>query len=78
MKREYGKDITLWGRYGTQRTLVHGFPAMVKREVNELCDLLGAGGGFILSPGLSIQNEVPLENAAAFIEVALARERLAS
>jgi hypothetical protein len=43
--------------------------------VHELCDVLGVGGGFILSPGLVIQNEVPVENAAAFIEVARERER---
>jgi len=43
--------------------------------VNELCDELGADGGFILQPGLSIQNEVPVENAVAFIDTAVKRER---
>ncbi len=75
VKREFGQDTTLWGGYGTQGTLVFGSPDQVRQEVNELCDVMGAGGGFILSPGLSIQNEVPVENAAAFIEVALERER---
>jgi uroporphyrinogen decarboxylase len=73
VKREFGRDITLWGGYGNQGTLVFGAPAQVRREVNALCDEIGAGGGFILSPGLGLQNETPLENAVAFIEVAKAR-----
>ena len=76
VKRRYGEQITMWGGYGTQGTLVFGTPDDVRREVNEVCDALGAGGGFILTPGLSmIQNGVPVENAAAFIEAARERER---
>ena len=75
VKRDYGESITLWGGYGTQGTLVFGTPAQVRREVNDACDALGAGGGFILTPGLSmIQGGVPVENAAAFIAVAQERE----
>ncbi len=75
VKNEYGRHITLWGGYGNQGTLVFGTPAQVRHEVNALCDHAGAGGGFILSPGLGIQNETPLENALAFIEIAQARRR---
>jgi len=73
VKREFGRDITLFGGYGSQGTLVFGLPAQIRQEVNAVCDELGAGGGFILSPGLGFQNETPLENAVAFIEVAQAR-----
>jgi uroporphyrinogen decarboxylase len=75
VKQEYGRDLTLWGAYGNQGTLVFGMPAQVRHEVNALCDFAGKGGGFILSPGLSLQNETPLENAVAFIETAQARRR---
>jgi len=75
VKREYGQEVALWGGYGTQGTMVFGTPARVRQEVHGVCDLLGEGGGFILTPGLAIQNEVPVENAAAFIEVALEREK---
>jgi len=75
VKREYGESLTLWGGYGTQGTMAFGTPDEIRREVDGLCDALGAGGGFVLSPGLSIQNEVPLENAVAFIEVAIEREQ---
>ena len=75
MKREFGQHITIWGGYGSQGTLVFGSPRQVRAEVDALCDALGAGGGFILSPGLSLQSEVPVENAAAFLDIALDREQ---
>jgi uroporphyrinogen decarboxylase len=75
LKREFGSHITLWGAYGSQGTLAFGTPAQVRREVDQLCDLMGVGGGFILAPGLGLQNETPIENAIAFIEQANRRER---
>jgi uroporphyrinogen decarboxylase len=75
VKREFGRHLTIWGGYGSQGTLVFGAPRQVRAEVDALCDDLGAGGGFIFSPGLSLQNEVPVENAAACVDVALDRER---
>ena len=75
VKREYGRDLTLWGGYGSQGALAFGTPELIRQEVHQQCDLLGAGGGFILAPGLSIQNEVPIENAVAFVETARAREQ---
>ena len=75
VKREYGSCLTIWGGYGSQRTLAFGSPGQIRQEVHELCDELGQGGGFILTPGLTIQNDVPFENALAFIEAALECER---
>ncbi len=75
IKREFGRHLTLWGCYGTQRTMVLGAPSQIRQEVDALCDLLGAGGGFILSPGISIGPETPIENAVAFIDIAREREQ---
>ena len=74
VKSDFGHALTIWGGYGSQGTLVFGAPRQVRAEVDALCDDLGVGGGFILAPGLSLQNEVPVENAAAFVDVALDRE----
>jgi len=74
VKREFGRDLTLWGCYGTQGTLAFGTPSQIRHQVNTLCDLLGAGGGFILSPGISIQRETPIENVVAFIDITMERE----
>lgn len=69
-KREFGQDLTLWGAYGTQGTLAFGTPTQVEGEVEDLCRTLGAGGGFILSPGLAFQAETPIENMVSFIAAA--------
>lgn len=73
VKREFGRYITLWGGYGTNGTLLFSTPEHVRDEINERCDHLGRGGGFIFSPDEKIQNDVPIENAAALIEVAFER-----
>jgi uroporphyrinogen decarboxylase len=75
VKREFGRYITLWGGYGTHGTLLFSTPEHVRDEINELCENLGKGGGFIFSPDEKIQNDVPIENAAALIEVAFEREK---
>jgi uroporphyrinogen decarboxylase len=74
VKREFGRHLTIWGGYGNQGTLVFGTPEQVRREVHQTCDALAVGGGFILSPGLGLQIETPLGNAAAFVETARERE----
>ena len=68
VKREFGASITIWGGFGSQRTLAFGTPRQVVEEVNAACEDFGAGGGFILTPGLALMNEVPLPNAVALIE----------
>jgi uroporphyrinogen decarboxylase len=75
VKREFGHSLTLFGGYGNQGTLIFGTPAQVKREINQLCDALGGDGGFILTPGLGLLNETPLENAVALIETANMRQK---
>ncbi len=70
LKREYGDRLAFWGGISTQQTLPLGTPADVRREVREVAALLGAGGGYILAPAQSIQDDVPLENCLALIETA--------
>ncbi len=74
VKREYGQYITLWGVYGTSGTLLFSTPEYVRDEVNKLYEYLGKGGGFIFSPDEIIQNDVPLENVRALVDVAIERE----
>lgn len=67
LKRRFGRSLTLWGCIGTQGTLVRGSPQEVKREVEQLIDTVGDGGGLILEP-MTLQSDVPLENILAVIE----------
>ncbi len=70
LKREFGRDITFWGGISTQHTLPHGTPDEVRAEVRDKRERLGAGGGYILEPGITIQEDVPIENVLALIEAA--------
>ena len=71
IKQEYGSVLTLFGGIGTQYTLPHSSPVEIKSQVRAVCRALGTGGGFILAPGLGMNHDVPVENALAFIEVAM-------
>lgn len=72
IKQRFGDRLAFWGGISTQQTLPRGTPEEVRREVREVAALLGAGGGYILSPAQSIQDDVPLANCLALIEEAQA------
>ena len=74
LKRDFGSRLTFWGGISTQQTLPFGTPDEVRAEARRVRDLMGAGGGYILSPAQSIQGGVPPENILALLDVA--RERL--
>jgi uroporphyrinogen decarboxylase len=70
LKREYGRDLTFCGGIGTQQVLPRGAPEEVRAEVLRVADAMGAGGGYILEPGITLQADVPLENLLALVEAA--------
>ena len=72
LKREYGKDIRLWGGLGAQSTLPFGTPEEVRAEVQQLKQELGRGGGYILAGAKGIGEEVPVANVIAYLEEAMA------
>jgi uroporphyrinogen decarboxylase len=75
LKREFGRDVTFCGGIPTQNLLVTGTPDDVRREVQRLKRDMGRGGGYILEPGITIQDDVPLENMVAMIDEARADRR---
>jgi uroporphyrinogen decarboxylase len=77
LKREFGAHLTFFGGISTQTTLPFGTPEDVRREVRERIRVLGAGGGYILSPDHNLLDGVPPENVVALYEEAgsLARRR---
>jgi uroporphyrinogen decarboxylase len=72
LKQEFGNHITFCGGLRTQDLLPRGSPKEVRAEVRKLKRELGRGGGYILEPGITVQADVPLENAIAMIEEARA------
>ncbi|MFB3890623.1 MAG: uroporphyrinogen decarboxylase family protein [Phycisphaerae bacterium] len=72
LKRDFGRDLTFCGGVRTQDLLPCGTPGEVRDEVRRLKDVMGAGGGYILEPGITLQADVPVANMAAMIDEARA------
>jgi uroporphyrinogen decarboxylase len=68
LKKEYGKDIVLFGGLGSQSTIPLGTPEQVICEAKKTLALLGAGGKYIIGPAGSVPTEAPLENVIALVE----------
>lgn len=65
LKREFGQDICFHGGMDTQEVLPHISSIEVSREVRKQLEILGKGGGYILSPTHMVQLDVPKENILA-------------
>ncbi len=70
LKEEFGEDLTFCGGIGTQRLLPRGTPSEIRQTVRRTLDVMAKGGGYILEPGITLQDDVPVENMVALIEAA--------
>ncbi len=70
LKREFGETLCFHGALDILSILSTGTPEKVRAEVKRLFDILGVGGGFILSPTNNIMPETPVENIIAMYETA--------
>jgi uroporphyrinogen decarboxylase len=67
-KKEFGKDLTIWGGSCDPRILEFGTPEEVRVETKRRIHDLAPGGGFIFAPIHIIQGGVPPENVMAWWE----------
>lgn len=67
LKQEYGDRLAFWGTIGTQTTMPFGKPAEIRSLVKERINVMGKGGGFIITPTHILEPDVPWENIVAFI-----------
>ena len=65
LKRDFGTRLCFHGGMDMQRLLPHSSPAEVEAEARRYCEVLGAGGGYILGPAHLFQPDVPPENILA-------------
>ena len=70
LKKTFGRRIALHGSLDTQYVLPRGSRDDVSREVERMIDILGTGGGFILSPSHVLQTDVSTDNILALYETA--------
>jgi uroporphyrinogen decarboxylase len=65
LKAEFGRQVSFHGGIDMQRLLPGGTPEQVEAEARRYCEVLGAGGGYVLAPAHLFQPEVPPENLLA-------------
>jgi uroporphyrinogen decarboxylase len=65
IKGEFGNQVAFHGGIDLQYTLPQGTTQEVVDEVQERCQILGKGGGYICTSAHYIQNDAPIENIAA-------------
>lgn len=70
LKREFGDRLTFCGGVRTQDLLPYGTPDEIREEVRRLKREMGKDGGYILEPGITLQDNVPIENIVAMIDEA--------
>jgi uroporphyrinogen decarboxylase len=68
LKRKYRGRMAFWGGIDTQKVLPRGSVHDVMKAVEDLVEVMGEGGGYILSAVHNIQPDVPLENILAMFE----------
>jgi len=70
LKKEFGKDLAFYGAIDVQQELFSGTPEEVRKKVRETIDILGKGGGYILSSSHLLTDDIPVENVIAMYDEA--------
>ena len=70
LKQRWGGTLAFHGCISTAGPLAYGTAEEVDRNVRETLDVMMPGGGYILSPTHSIQDNSPTENVVAMYEAA--------
>jgi uroporphyrinogen decarboxylase len=68
LRDRYGSRIAFCGAIDTQRILPHGTAEEVRHEVKRVIDILGPGGGYLVSSVHTVMNDVPAENLLAMVD----------
>jgi uroporphyrinogen decarboxylase len=68
-KNSFGDRITFFGGISTQRLLPFATPDEVRKEMRRIISILSKDGGYIIAPTHAMPNDIPTENALAFLEV---------
>lgn len=71
LKRRFGRDLVFCGAVDTHRVLPTGTPAEVAAEVRRVVEILGPGGGYMLSSVHTIMQDVPIANVLAMVDAAV-------
>ena len=70
LKERYGGELAFHGCISTAGVLAYGTPDEVASNVRETLEIMKPGGGYILAPTHSVQDNTPVENVIAMLEAA--------
>ena len=68
-KREYGRDLAVWGGISTQQLLPKASPDEIRRETIRIMKVMGQGGGYIAAPTHAVPHDVSFEQIMAMQDV---------
>jgi len=68
LKKRFGKNIVFCGGIDAHRILPFGTAAEVREEVKRVMQILGPGGGCMISAVHTVMNDVPPENVLAMVD----------
>jgi len=68
LKVRWGDRLTFCGGIDTQRILPRGTPEQVQAEVRRVIQILGPGGGYMVSSVHTVMNDVPAQNVLAMVD----------
>jgi len=68
LKKNFGKNIVFCGGIDTHRILPFGSVEDVRQEVRRVMQILGPGGGCMISAVHTVMNDVPPENVLAMVD----------
>lgn len=69
MKTNFGDKFAFWGAIDQQDLLPYGTDEDLEKDIIEKINILGKGGGYMISPAHIIQNDVTPERVEKFIEL---------
>jgi uroporphyrinogen decarboxylase len=68
LKARWGDRLTFCGAIDTHRILPTGTPEEVRAEVRRVIEVLGPGGGYMVSSVHTVMDDVPPENILAMVD----------
>ncbi|MGZ5214576.1 MAG: uroporphyrinogen decarboxylase family protein, partial [Actinomycetota bacterium] len=68
LKARWGDRLTFCGGVDTRRILPAGTPDEVRAEVRRVIEILGPGGGYMVSSVHTVMDDVPAENILAMVD----------
>ncbi len=68
LREKYRNKLAFWGGLSVQKTMPFGSIDDVRKDTEELINIMMPGGGYILSPSHSISGDVPLENIKTYLD----------